>query len=422
MGVSGARTGPGAAVEAASPDWVLVFFCFLALAVSFSARSTLGLVMPFWEADLSVSRAFGSAVGASMLIVMAFLAPAAGHLADRLGAVGLLAAGLVVVGAGLLLAAASSAPMLVAASWVGVSAIGFGVVAMHVAATAVAPGAGSRRGLATGVATSGASAGQLLVIPFLGLVLQAAGWRFSLAALGVVAVALGLVLAMLRSGRNRAAGAVGAAAPKVSDSAGVGTQLRALARSPVFHALFWSFTLCGFTTAGVIEVHFLPYASFCGFAPVTGATAFGILSAVNLCGMILAGWLADRMDRPLLLGAIYLLRAASFVLLMNIGSDASLLYLFAVVFGLFDYATVPVTASLVATHLGTRVMGLTMGLISAGHAAGAAVAAYGAGVLFQATDGYAWVWISSTALAAVAGVLVLPLGERRGTGDGRVAA
>jgi MFS family permease len=420
MGVSGTRTGPGAAVEAASPDWVLVFFCFLALAVSFSARSTLGLVMPFWEADLSVSREFGSAVGASMLIVMAFLAPAAGHLADRLGAVGLLAAGLVVVGAGLLLASASSAPLLVAASWVGVSAIGFGVVAMHVAATAVAPGAGSRRGLATGVATSGASAGQLLVIPFLGLVLQAAGWRFSLAALGVAAVVLGLLLVMLRG--RRAAGAAGTAAPKASDSTGVGTQIRALARSPVFHALFWSFTLCGFTTAGVIEVHFLPYASFCGFTPVTGASAFGILSAVNLCGMILAGWLADRMDRPLLLGGIYLLRAASFVLLMNVGSDASLLYLFAVVFGLFDYATVPVTASLVATHLGTRVMGLAMGLISAGHAAGAAIAAYGAGVLFQATDGYAWVWISSTALAAVAGVLVLPLGDRRGTGDGRVAA
>ncbi|HEV7372463.1 MFS transporter [Arenibaculum sp.] len=419
MGVGGTRTGPAVGAEAATPDWVLVFFCFLALAVSFSARSTLGLVMPFWEADLSVSREFGSAVGASMLIVMAFLAPAAGHLADRFGAVTLLAAGLVVVGAGLLLASVSSAPLLVAASWVGVSAIGFGVVAMHVAATAVAPGAGTRRGLATGIATSGASAGQLLVIPFLGLVLQAAGWRFSLASVGVAAMVLGLLLATMRNGRTRAAGA---SAPRVSDAVGVGTQLRALARSPVFHALFWSFTLCGFTTAGVIEVHFLPYASFCGFAPVTGATAFGVLSAVNLCGMILAGWLADRMDRPLLLGAIYLLRAASFVLLMNIGSDVSLLYLFAVVFGLFDYATVPVTASLVATHLGTRAMGLAMGLISAGHAVGAAAAAYGAGVLFQMTDGYAWVWISSTALAAVAGVLVLPLGDRRGAGNGRVPA
>ena len=140
----------------------------------------------------------------------------------------------------------------------------------------------------------------------------------------------------------------------------------AIMKMPAFQILFWSFFLCGFTTSGVIETHFLPYASFCGFGPIPSATAYGLLSAVNLVGMILVGWLTDRVNRPLLLGAIYLIRGVTFVVLVNVGADLELLFLFAIIFGLVDYSTSPVTASLVASHIGLRVMGLAFGLISAG--------------------------------------------------------
>jgi hypothetical protein len=85
------------------------------------------------------------------------------------------------------------------------------------------------------------------------------------------------------------------------------------------------------------------------------------------------------MNRPLLLGSIYILRGLSFIVLIWASRDISLLFLFAVLFGLFDYSTVPVTASLVASHMGLRVMGLTMGLLSAGHALGAATGVFGGG-------------------------------------------
>ena len=41
------------------------------------------------------------------------------------------------------------------------------------------------------------------------------------------------------------------------------------------------------------------------------------------------------------------------------------LIFFAVAFGVVDYSTVPVTASLVESHIGLHVMGLAMGLIAA---------------------------------------------------------
>ena len=79
---------------------------------------------------------------------------------------------------------------------------------------------------------------------------------------------------------------------------------------------------------------------------------------------------------------------------------------FAILFGLVDYSTSPVTASLVASHIGVRVMGLAFGLISAGHQVGGALGAFAGGVMFDRFADYDWVWWSSLWLAALAGLLV----------------
>lgn len=181
-----------------------------------------------------------------------------------------------------------------------------------------------------------------------------------------------------------------------------------IARQPAFHLLFWSFLICGFTTTGVIETHLFPFASFCGFPPVPSATAYGLLSLVNLMGMIAAGWLTDRVNRPMLLAAIYMLRALTFILLASLpGTSIEVLFLFAVLFGAVDYSTVPVTASLVASHVGIKMMGLAMGLISAGHALGGAMGAFVGGYIFTATGSYHLVWTGSIWLAVGAGLLAL---------------
>jgi len=125
-------------------------------------------------------------------------------------------------------------------------------------------------------------------------------------------------------------------------------------------------------------------------------------------GMITAGWLTDRVNRPVLLAVIYMLRALTFILLGSLpGTSIEMLFLFAVLFGAVDYATVPVTASLVASHVGIKMMGLAMGLISAGHALGAAMGAFLGGYIFTATENYELVWTGSVWLAVGAGLLVL---------------
>lgn len=383
---------------------------FVALALAYSSRASVGLMMPIWERDLGWSRSFVSGGVALALIVMAVLAPVAGRLVDLQGSRNALTLGLAVLslGSGLMSGADSGIAFLFAFG--GLSAIGFGLIATHVVSTAVEQQLDRNQGLGISIATSGATAGQFLIVPLIAVMLTSLSWRWSYAALALACAGLAVAIHwILPSGTRSVDTPATAAAPTLS----LGADIKLILKNSTFHLLFWSYFICGYTTSGVIETHFLPYAALCGFAPVPSATAYGLLSAVNLAGMILVGWLTDRVNRPLLLGGIYVVRGLTFILLVNVGADYDTLLLFAIGFGLVDYATVPVTASLVASHIGLRVMGLAFGLISAGHQIGGAIGAYLAGYLFDVYAQYTWVWWSSFWLAVLAGILVFVIRDPR---------
>jgi predicted MFS family arabinose efflux permease len=58
-------------------------------------------------------------------------------------------------------------------------------------------------------------------------------------------------------------------------------------------------------------------------------------------------------------------------------------------------------------------MGLAMGLISAGHSVGGALGAFVGGYVFDSTATYVLLWWSGVWLAILAGLMILPLGDRR---------
>ncbi|WP_413205360.1 MFS transporter [Rhodospirillum sp. A1_3_36] len=392
--------------------WFIVAIGFLALALAFSARASLSLVMPVWTAELGWSQSFISGVASLALLVMAVVAPFAGRMVDQRGVRVTLGLGLILTGAGSLLLSLAESPLALVFAYGLLSAAGFGLVATHVVSTAIARRFDQRAGLAMGVGTSGATGGQFLLVPLIALLLESQSWRLSFLTLGTAALVTAGLLWWALQTEGRRPGSQATELGAKLDTQSLAGDLRATLKRPAFHILFWSFFLCGYTTTGVIETHFLPYASFCGIGPVPGATAYGTLSAVNLLGMILAGWLTDRVNRVALLGTIYLVRGLSFLLLMHVGSDYETLMAFAILFGAVDYATVPVTASLAASHLGLRVMGLAMGLISAGHAVGGAAGAFTGGYLFDLTNRYDWLWTLSLGLAVGAGLIVFLLRDQ----------
>lgn len=385
-------------------NWTVVIFGFLALSLAFSSRAALGLIMPVWRTEFGWTSSYISSVGAAALIIMAIVAPFAGRLVDRRGSQFTLNLGMGLLGIGCAIVALMNSKLMFVIGFAGFSAVGFGIVATHVVATAVTRNFSHNQGLATGIGTSGATGGQFLIVPLIAALLAFASWRWSFGALSLASLALIPCIRMsMRADAPPEDGTMQNEAPT-----SMMQDFAVIVRQPAFHLLFWSFLICGFTTTGVIETHLLPFASFCGFPPIPSATAYGLLSLVNLVGMIAAGWLTDRVNRPMLLAAIYMLRALTFILLGSLpGTSIDMLFIFAVLFGAVDYSTVPVTASLVASHVGIKMMGLAMGLISAGHAIGGAMGAFAGGYIFTATANYDLVWNGSIWLAVGAGVLAL---------------
>jgi MFS family permease len=401
-------------VQKHSPDyqnWTTVGFGFLALALAFSARAALGLIMPVWQREFGWSSSYISGVGATALIVMALVAPFAGRLVDKMGPRFTLNLGLGLLGAGCSIVALMDGKVMFIIGFAGFAAVGFGIVATHVVATAVTRSFDKNTGLATGIAMSGATGGQFLIVPLIASLLTFVSWRWSFGALGLMSLALVPCIVMsIRPGN----GTSKKADDEPQKTTNMVEDIRFILMRPAFHALFWSYLICGFTTTGVIETHLLPFASFCGFPPLPSATAYGILSAVNLVGMIAAGWLTDRVNRPILLASIYLLRSFTFIFLSSLpGSSIENLFLFAIFFGVVDYSTIPVTASLVASHIGLRVMGLALGIISAGHAVGGAMGAFLGGYVFDTLGNYDQLWEGALWLAIAAGAMVLFLKDRK---------
>lgn len=388
---------------------IIIALGFLALALTYSARALLGLVMPIWETDLGWSRSYVSYVAAIALLIMAFVAPVSGLMLDQKGLRFTLLFGMIAVCMSCIVVSIAHSQLMLLIGFGIIGGVGFGVVATHVIAAAAARAYPEKVGLATGIVTSGSTAGQLLIIPLIAILLNFLdwGWGFLFIALSIVCL-IPLILLIPKSDSIYVQSSV----IKKNETYEIKSDLVKLLSSPAFYLLLLSYVICGYTTSGVIETHFLPYASFCGFLPLPSATAYGVLSAVNLIGMILVGWLADRMNRPMLLAIIYFIRGLSFWLLLNIGSNYESLIIFAVIFGAVDYSTVPVTTSLVVSHLGLRIVGLVMGLLTAGHQIGAALGAALGGYFFDVNSSYDLVWSSSIILTIIAGLLVIIMNDK----------
>ncbi len=397
-------------IRANPAGWLIVAVIFVALSFSFAARMSLPVLIPGWEKEFGWSRTFLSGGAAMIMIVMGATAILMGNLLDKFGPRYLVAGGLMLSGASYATSAMMESKLFFIAVFCIGSAIGYGVVSLPIATATISRQFVQGRGFAVSIGTAGVGGGQFLFLPFIAMAVASVGWRPTLAVFGIVVIAMGfLSLAFLESKPVVHKDVAGSPAA----SSRIGTKIAHLMRHPVFWLIGGAYVICGFTTAGVVKVHLIPYAALCGFTLAEGAWTIGLLAGFDMVGMILSGWLTDRVHRPALLGSVYFLRALTFIMLFFVTDNYPLLLFFAALFGILDFATVPPTSGLVASHLGLNTMGLTMGILFAGHSIGGALGAWLAGYFFDLFALYDWVWMMGLGLALVAAVLAWSVPENR---------
>ena len=189
--------------------------------------------------------------------------------------------------------------------------------------------------------------------------------------------------------------------------------LREASGSRVFWVLFATFFVCGLSTNGLIQTHWISMCGDFGVAPVGAAGILAAIGVFDFVGTILSGWLSDRYDNRWLLFWYYGLRGLSLIWLPFTDFSFYGLSLFAVFYGLDWVATVPPTVRLTVERFGAERANLTFGWIFAGHQLGAAAAAYGAGATRDGFATYLPALYIAGMFCLVAALLVLTISRGR---------
>jgi predicted MFS family arabinose efflux permease len=197
--------------------------------------------------------------------------------------------------------------------------------------------------------------------------------------------------------------------------------LKDAARVPIFWVLFGTFFVCGCSTNGLIQTHFITLCHDYGLPAVTAASVLAMMGIFDFFGTIGSGWLSDRFDNRWLLFWYYGLRGLSLLYLPFTDFTFYGLSLFAVFYGLDWIATIPPTVKLTADRFGPEKAGMVFGWVFAGHQIGAASAAFGAGLVRTEYSTYLPAFFVAGALCLIAAALVLTVRKPSAQGIGMAA-
>jgi MFS family permease len=352
------------------------------------------------------------------LALFGITAPFAAALMERFGVRRVVSLALLMVALGSGLTVFMTASWQLVVLWGVIVGLGTGSMAMALVATVVGRWFVARRGLVSGILTAASATGQLIFLPTIAHVVQTDGWRAAALTVSVCALAVVPVVVFLLRERPADVGELpygGTPAdvvePLRSGAArlAVGTLLRA-ARVRTFWLLVGGFFVCGATTTGLVQQHFMPAAHDHGMPMTTAATLLALVGVFDLVGTIGSGWLTDRFDPRLLLGAYYGLRGVSLALLVPLfGADLNASVLaFVIFYGLDWVATVPPTLALTREAFGASAP-VVFGWVFASHQLGAACAALAAGVTRDALGSYDAAWYGGAVLCILGAALSLSI-------------
>jgi predicted MFS family arabinose efflux permease len=273
-----------------------------------------------------------------------------------------------------------------------------------------------------GLLAASSATGQLVFLPLIAQLTESFGWRTALAMVcGALVLSTLAVLALMRdrpSDLGLPAYGDEAVSPPPAHAGSLGAMLVSpivilgeAVRTPVFWVLFATFFICGTSTNGLIQTHFVALCGDYGIAAVSAAGVLAMMGIFDFFGTVGSGWLSDRYDNRWLLFWYYGLRGLSLVFLPFTDFTVVGLSIFAVFYGLDWIATVPPTVKLAVDRFGREKAPVVFGWVFAGHQLGAATAAFGGGLIRTNYESYLPAFFIAGLLCLIAALLVMTLSK-----------
>ena len=376
---------------------------------------------------LPLSKEFGwdnaqiSSALAIRFLLFGFMGPFSAALIERYGVRRIVFMAQVLVFFGLAGALTMTAFWQLFVYWGLMIGVGSGLTALVLSAIVSTRWFTARRGLVVGMLTAATATGQLVFLPLATWLVDKYGWRValgpSMAAIGLAAVAVFLLVVdrpvdvgIAPYGETDVQPAP-AAAPAGNAVARAFGGLRDAMGVPAFWLLAGSFFICGLSTNGLVQTHFIPMCVDFGMAAVAAASVLAVMGMFDFVGTIGSGYLSDRIDSRKLLFWYYGLRGVSLLWLPTSTFTVYGLSIFAVFYGLDWIATVPPTVKLTGYVFGREKAGLVFGWIFASHQVGSAIAALGGGLSRTWLLTYAPAFYIAGASCLIAAAMSLMIGR-----------
>ncbi|WNC14859.1 MFS transporter [Brevibacillus brevis] len=401
--------------------WVIAGVTFFILLIGAGIRSAPSVFMVPVEQEFGWSRSVISFALSINILLYGLAGPFAAAVMDRFGIRRITVIALLMLACGSALTSWMQASWQLTLLWGIVVGLGSGCTASVLGAMIANRWFVKNRGLVMGILTASGATGQLLFLPLLASMSEMAGWRTATWIISSVALVMVPIVLMFMRDRPSDKGlkAYGASeadhefAPSTENP--FQTAIRGLltgVRSFDFWLLAGSFFICGLSTNGLIGTHFIAACMEHGIPAVTAASLLALIGVFDIIGTTFSGWLSDRFNNRWLLFWYYGLRGLSLMWLPTaLSSSTFSLGLFIVFYGLDWVATVPPTLRLTTDIFGRQQAGVLFGWILASHQLGAAVAAYGGGVVYTMLNSYFFMFVVAGAFCLLASLMVMRIGR-----------
>ena len=369
--------------------WIILATGFAILFFNGGSRSALGLMLKPMGDDLEWSRSALSLGITAYMLVSALAMPFVGRLADRFDMRWIMGTGVVVGAVGVGLMSLIASPWQLFAVYGLVFALGNAGVSNPIVSVMIVRWFPDRRGVANSVAVSGNAIGQLVIVGLLAQSLVRFGWRVSYAALGLANLA---ILAPIAFAAVRAAPSQAARGKQPSsDNPATTEQAVDLRQVPLWTSgqlwlLGGIYAICGFQDF-FVATHVVAFALDIGFGALIAGNLLALMGVMGLLGVLVSGFLADRIGpaRPTLL--CFAMRIGIFVLVILSQSKPAVM-MFALLYGFTFLMTAPLTVIFSGNIFGSARLGRISGMISMIHQISGGIGALAGALAFDIWGSY----------------------------------
>jgi MFS family permease len=393
--------------------WLVVLGAFAVTFVGFGCAYSFSNFVGPLQRDFAASRGSVSLVFSLAGFLYFGLGVVSGPLADRFGSRRLAVIGMILTGAGLVVASvARSLTEVYLAYGLGVGlGVGFSYVPVL---GAVQRWFVKRRGFASGLAVSGIGVGTLVVPPLVSLVIESSGWRNAYLILGCAAAIVGVGLALLieNDPRDRGLGPDGdPPQPDANMGQASGYSVLEAIASRRFIGFYSACLICAFGLF-VPFAHLVPYALDHGIAPTSSVLLLGAVGVGSTAGRFFLGGIADRLGRqPAVI--VMFLGMAAILPLWAISSGFWPLAIFAFVYGVFYGGFVAIIPALIMDYFGGRNVSAIIGVLFTGLAFGTLIGPSAAGFAFDLSHSYTLPILASAVGDVIAALIMVAVARKQ---------